>query len=49
MRAARRRIEARNAQGVFGTVPISHEELRKYARIFQAPEPDEMALFDEPV
>ncbi|MFI7440472.1 AAA family ATPase [Nonomuraea indica] len=43
-----RRLEARNAEGRPGTVPISRESLAEYATVFQAPDADELGLFDEP-
>ncbi|KAB8188804.1 AAA family ATPase [Nonomuraea phyllanthi] len=43
-----RRLEARNGKGEPGTVPISRELLEEYAKLFQAPDDDELALFDEP-
>ncbi|MER5183771.1 AAA family ATPase [Streptomyces sp. NPDC002896] len=43
-----RRIEARNGQGEPGTVPISRELLEEYVKLFQAPDDDELGLFDEP-
>lgn len=42
------RIEARNLRAEPGTVPITRELLDKYIGFFQAPDPDEIALFDEP-
>ena len=43
-----RRLEARNGQGSPGTVPVSRELLEEYGKLFQAPDDDELALFDEP-
>ncbi|MGV9776783.1 AAA family ATPase [Streptosporangium sp. NPDC003464] len=40
-----RRLEARNG----GTAPVSRELLEEYVEIFQAPDADELALFDEPL
>ncbi|MFF5108904.1 AAA family ATPase [Streptosporangium sp. NPDC000509] len=44
-----RRLEARNREGAPGTVPINRELLEEYAKSFQAPAADELALFDEPL
>ncbi|MDP9866440.1 MULTISPECIES: AAA family ATPase [Streptosporangium] len=44
-----RRLEARNGEGVPGTAPVSRELLEEYVEIFQAPDADELALFDEPL
>jgi len=41
-----RRIELRNAVGAHGTVPISQQELEGYAKLFQAPDAEEISLFD---
>ncbi|MET7703919.1 ATP-binding protein [Streptomyces sp. NPDC005485] len=43
-----RRLQARNAAGGRGTVPISREMLKEYAKLFEAPSDDELELFDEP-
>ncbi|AZP22262.1 ATP-binding protein [Streptomyces aquilus] len=43
-----RRLEARNRKEAPGTVPISHELLEKYVNVFQAPDADELRLFDAP-
>jgi predicted kinase len=43
-----RRIIKRNADGGEGIVPIKREKLEEYARVFQAPSDEELALFDEP-
>ncbi|HZC05373.1 MAG TPA: AAA family ATPase [Ktedonobacterales bacterium] len=43
-----RRIERRNAQGSTGTARITRADLESWSRVFQAPTPDELALFDEP-
>ena len=42
-----RRLEIRNARARSGTAPIEHEDLRKWARRFEAPDAAELALFDE--
>lgn len=44
-----RRIQVRNAEGRPGVVPISREDLEKWALQFEAPDAAERALFDEPV
>ena len=43
-----RRIEARNAQPPWDSYPISRAHLDEWARLFQAPDADELALFDTP-
>lgn len=43
-----RRLEIRNARGGFGTVPIPRVEMERYAGLFQAPDADELAQFDDP-
>ncbi|MEU6356789.1 AAA family ATPase [Streptomyces sp. NPDC047072] len=43
-----RRLAARGEDGTPGTVPVSRELLKEYARVFQAPDPEELALFDRP-
>ncbi|GGS78182.1 AAA family ATPase [Nonomuraea spiralis] len=43
-----RRLEARHAKGEPGTVSISRELLEEYTKLFQAPDADELALFDAP-
>ncbi|MEU0565060.1 AAA family ATPase [Nonomuraea sp. NPDC005983] len=43
-----RRLEARNGVGEPGTVPASRELLEEYVKFFQAPDDDELGLFDEP-
>lgn len=43
-----RRIEARSREGGPGTVPVSRELLEEYVKLFQAPDDDELALFDTP-
>ena len=42
-----RRLEVRNGRALPGTAPIEHEDLRKWARQFEAPDAAERALFDE--
>lgn len=42
-----RRIEYRNAELPHGAVPISNEELARSWAVFERPDPDELALFDE--
>jgi predicted kinase len=44
-----RRLDARNSEGEHGTVPITRELLTKYAQIFQAPDDEELNLFDRPM
>ncbi|MEU3980491.1 ATP-binding protein [Streptomyces sp. NPDC026672] len=41
-----RRLETRGREGEPGTVPVSREQLQEYAESFQAPDADELALFD---
>ena len=43
-----RRIERRNVESGWGTVPIVRSDLEKWASLFQAPDPHELALFDPP-
>lgn len=43
-----RRLGARNGEGKPGTVPVSRELLEEYVKLFQAPDDDELGLFDEP-
>lgn len=43
-----RRVQARNERGAPGTVVMTRAELEGYADIFQDPDPEELALFDEP-
>ena len=42
-----RRLEIRNELELPGTAPIKHEDLREWARQFEAPDAAELALFDE--
>jgi predicted kinase len=41
-----RRVEDRRQHGFSGTVPLTREHLETYASYFQAPDADELALFD---
>ncbi|WP_246113867.1 AAA family ATPase [Streptomyces montanus] len=43
-----RRLDARNGEAEWGTVPITREMLEEYAELFEAPSSDELSLFDEP-
>jgi predicted kinase len=43
-----RRLEIRAAQDRFGTVPVTRAHLESYLGVFQPPDADELALFDEP-
>jgi predicted kinase len=43
-----RRLEAREASGGHGTVPVTRALLEEYARLFEAPGDDELRLFDDP-
>ncbi|MFJ8503585.1 hypothetical protein [Streptomyces avermitilis] len=43
-----RRLEVRSREGGPGTVPVSRELLEEYVKHFQAPDDDELGLFDEP-
>jgi len=43
-----RRIGRRNAEEGWGTVPITHHRLKKWAGFFEAPDSDELELFDRP-
>ena len=42
-----RRLEIRNERAAPGTAPISHEDLEKWSRGFEAPDAAERALFDK--
>ncbi|MFE7312332.1 AAA family ATPase [Streptomyces sp. NPDC057555] len=44
-----RRLEARSREGGPGTAPVSRELLAEYAKSFQAPDEDELGLFDAPL
>ncbi|PWI12642.1 ATP-binding protein [Streptomyces sp. Act143] len=48
MEELHRRLEVRARKGEFGTVPVGHELLEGYAKVFQAPDTDEVRLFDTP-
>jgi len=43
-----RRLEARQAAGVWDATPITRTELERWSGLFQAPDAAEMALFDAP-
>ncbi|MFE3143716.1 AAA family ATPase [Streptomyces scopuliridis] len=43
-----RRLESRCLRGEPGTVPVGRELLKEYVRLFQAPDDDELSLFDAP-
>jgi predicted kinase len=43
-----RRIEARNSEPPWDSHPIRRADLDAWLRVFQAPDPDELALFDSP-
>jgi hypothetical protein len=43
-----RRINARNAAPPWDSQPISRADLDGWLRVFQAPDPAELALFDPP-
>ena len=43
-----RRLEARSREDGPGTVPVSRELLEEYVKLFEAPDDDELGLFDEP-
>jgi predicted kinase len=42
-----RRLEARNQQALPGTAPIGREDLERWARQFEAPDAEELALYDD--
>ncbi len=42
-----RRLEIRNKEAKPGTAPIKREDLDKWTQQFEAPDADELALFDE--
>ena len=44
-----RRVEQRNSAGEWGTVPIPRAELEKWLPLFQAPDEEELALYDPPL
>jgi predicted kinase len=43
-----RRLEARSREGGPGTAPVGRESLEAYAERFQAPDDEELGLFDDP-
>jgi predicted kinase len=43
-----RRIEARNSEPPWDSHPIHRSDLDRWMRVFQAPDPAELALFDLP-
>lgn len=43
-----RRIDLRNAAGGWGVAPITRDQLETWAGYFEAPDPEEFALFDTP-
>ena len=43
-----RRIDRRNAEGAWGTAPITRAQLEEWAAVFQAPDAAELALYDGP-
>jgi predicted kinase len=43
-----RRIERRNAQGGWGSVPITYADLGRWDALFEKPDAEELALFDDP-
>jgi predicted kinase len=43
-----RRIEARNSEPPWNSYPIGRADFDKWLRVFQAPDPAELALFDPP-
>jgi predicted kinase len=42
-----RRLEVRSREGRPGTVPVSRELIEEYVKLFQAPDDDELGLFDD--
>ena len=44
-----RRIEARNAEPPWNLEPISRADLDEWCAVFEAPDGDELALFDAPL
>ena len=44
-----RRLEIRNVSGGHGAVPVSQEQIEGYAKVFQAPDEAELALFDRTI
>ncbi|MFI7100093.1 AAA family ATPase [Streptomyces sp. NPDC050161] len=45
----RRRLHVRNGEAESGTVQVTREMLGAYAKVFQAPDRAELALYDEPL
>lgn len=43
-----RRIEVHNGEGSWGTAPITRAQIESYVGFFHAPEPAELAQFDDP-
>jgi predicted kinase len=43
-----RRLEVRNKEGAPGAVPITRDDLYRWAAQFEPPDADELALFDRP-
>jgi predicted kinase len=43
-----RRLAVRNGAAAWATAPITREMLERYASLFQAPDADELGLFDRP-
>jgi predicted kinase len=43
-----RRLEVRNATAAWRAAPITREMVEEYAPLFQAPDADELGLFDRP-
>jgi predicted kinase len=41
-----RRLDLRNDAGAAGTAPINRDDLERWARQFEPPDPSELALFD---
>lgn len=41
-----RRLDARRESGSPGTAPVTRDLLEEYAKVFQAPQCDELDLFD---
>jgi predicted kinase len=43
-----RRLEVRNGDGTVGTAPVTRAMLTAYEQVFQAPDDEELDLFDRP-
>ena len=43
-----RRIQARNVETPWNSYPVGRSDFDEWLRIFQAPDPGELALFDPP-